>query len=602
MKLQVINSPFNEEQVKLLNELLPKLTSAQKVWLNGYLAATSVSDVIVEEVIEAGSTPTVAAPTAPLQTRTVTVLFASQTGNAQKLAQNIGAELQTQGLEVEVASMAKFKPNNLKKVEDVLIVASTNGEGEPPDNALGFHEFLYSKRAPKLDHVRVAVLALGDTSYEFYCKTGHDFNNRFLELGAQALLPIVECDVDYEESAAKWFTDVKQVLAAATETTAASSQEASSPATAVEYTRNKPFVAEIVEKINLNMTGSNKHTTHLEISLENSGITYEPGDSLGIVPKNNEQLVDALITALKFDASKTVPTGETTQTLRDALINHYEITVLSKPLLQKIAEFTTHSDFQNIVTQTSVKDFVYGRDLLDIAESYGPFSWTEEQFVGVLRKIPGRLYSISSAQSAVDEEVHVTIGRVGYEAYGRERFGVASTQVADQLDIGDTVNVYVHKNPNFKLPTEDKPVILIGPGTGIAPFRSFLQEREETGATGESWLFFGEQHFVTDFLYQTELQAWLANGTLTNLHVAFSRDTDQKVYVQHRMQEQAEELYNWLQNGAYIYVCGDEKHMAKDVEQTLIDIVATQGNLSQEQASAYIKQLQQDERYLRDVY
>lgn len=350
------------------------------------------------------------------------------------------------------------------------------------------------------------------------------------------------------------------------------------------------------------MTGSNKHTTHLEISLENSGITYEPGDSLGIVPKNNEQLVDALIAALKFDASKTVPTGDTTQTLRDALINHYEITVLSKPLLQKIAEFTTHSDFQNIVTQTSVKDFVYGRDLLDIAESYGPFSWTEEQFVGLLRKIPGRLYSISSAQSAVDEEVHVTIGRVGYEAYGRERFGVASTQVADQLEIGDTVNVYVHKNPNFKLPAEDKPVIMIGPGTGIAPFRSFLQEREETGATGESWLFFGEQHFVTDFLYQTELQAWLANGTLTNLHVAFSRDTDQKVYVQHRMQEQAEELYKWLQNGAYIYVCGDEKHMAKDVEQTLIDIVATQGNLSQEQASAYIKQLQQDERYLRDVY
>ena len=602
MKLQVINSPFNEEQVKLLNELLPKLTSAQKIWLNGYLAATSVSDVIVEEVIEAGSTPTVAVPTAPLQTRTVTVLFASQTGNAQKLAQNIGTELQTQGLEVEVASMAKFKPNNLKKVEDVLIVASTNGEGEPPDNALGFHEFLYSKRAPKLDHVRVAVLALGDTSYEFYCKTGHDFNNRFLELGAQALLPIVECDVDYEEPAAKWFADVKQVLAAATETTAASSQEASSPATAVEYTRNKPFAAEIVEKINLNMTGSNKHTTHLEISLENSGITYEPGDSLGIVPKNNAQLVDALITALNFDASKTVPTGDTTQTLRDALINHYEITVLSKPLLQKIAEFTTHSDFQNIVTQTSVKDFVYGRDLLDIAESYGPFSWTEEQFVGLLRKIPGRLYSISSAQSAVDEEVHVTIGRVGYEAYGRERFGVASTQVADQLDIGDTVNVYVHKNPNFKLPAEDKPVIMIGPGTGIAPFRSFLQEREETGATGESWLFFGEQHFVTDFLYQTELQAWLANGTLTNLHVAFSRDTDQKVYVQHRMQEQAEELYNWLQNGAYIYVCGDEKHMAKDVEQTLIDIVATQGNVSQEQASAYIKQLQQDERYLRDVY
>ncbi|MEE1132751.1 MAG: assimilatory sulfite reductase (NADPH) flavoprotein subunit [Caryophanon sp.] len=593
MKLQVNNSPFSEEQVTLLNDLLPKLTSAQKNWLNGYLAATSASDVIVEEII--GNN----APTAPQKTRTVTVLFASQTGNAQNLAQKLTFELQAQNIEAEVLSMAKFKPNNLKKVEDVLIVASTNGEGEPPDNAIGFHEFLHSKRAPKLDNVRYAVLALGDTSYEFYCKTGHDFDSRFKELGAEQLLPIVECDVDYEEPAAKWFTDVQNILAQAT--ASAETTQATAVATSgVEYTRNKPFAAEVLEKINLNMTGSNKHTVHLELSLEGSGITYEPGDSLGIVPKNNVQLVDALITALGFDANKIVTDKQVT--LRDALINDLEITVLSKPLLQKIAEFTTHSDFQNIVSQTSVKDFVYGRDVLDVVEAYGPFTWNEEQFASLLRKIPGRLYSISSAQAAVDEEVHVTIGRVGYEAYGRERFGVASTHIADSIEIGETVNVYVHKNPNFKLPAEDQPAIFIGPGTGIAPFRSFLQEREEIGATGESWLFFGEQHFVTDFLYQTELQAWLANGTLTNLNVAFSRDTDQKIYVQHRMQEEAAELYEWIKRGAYIYVCGDEKHMAKDVEQTLIDIVAAQGNQSTDDATAFVKQLQQDGRYLRDVY
>lgn len=599
VKLQVINSPFNEEQVKLLNDLLPKLTSAQKIWLNGYLAATSASEVIVEEIIDNGA-PALPAQAAPQKTRTVTVLFASQTGNAQNLAQKLTFELQQQNIEAEVVSMAKFKPNNLKKVEDVLIVASTNGEGEPPDNAIGFHEFLYSKRAPKLDHVRYAVLALGDTSYEFYCKTGHDFNDRFKELGAEPLLPIVECDVDYEEPAAKWFTDIQRILAQAT--TAAATESATAPATTSdkEYTRNSPFAAEVLEKINLNMTGSNKHTVHLELSLEGSGITYEPGDSLGIIPKNNEQLVDALLSALQFDGSKLVTDKQVP--LRDALIHDLEITVLSKPLLQKIAAYTTHSDFQNIVTQTSVKDFVYGRDLLDVVEAYGPFSWNEEQFASLLRKIPGRLYSISSAQSAVDEEVHVTIGRVGYESYGRERFGVTSTHIADTIEIGDTVNVYVHKNPNFKLPAEDQPAIFIGPGTGIAPFRSFLQEREETGATGESWLFFGEQHFVTDFLYQTELQAWLANGTLTNLNVAFSRDTDEKIYVQHRMQEEAAELYNWINHGAYIYICGDEKHMAKDVEHTLIQIVAEQGNQSIEDATAFIKQLQQDGRYLRDVY
>lgn len=599
MKLQVINSPFNEEQVQLLNDLLPKLTTAQKQWLNGYLAATSASDVIVEEIIDHGA-PALPAETAPQKTRTVTVLFASQTGNAQNLAQKLTFELQAKNIEAEVVSMAKFKPNSLKKVEDVLIVASTNGEGEPPDNALGFHEFLYSKRAPKLDHVRYAVLALGDTSYEFYCKTGHDFDDRFKELGAEQLLPIVECDVDYEEPAAQWFTDIQNILAQATAAPAAQNAATETTASGTDYTRNNPFAAEVLEKINLNMTGSNKHTVHLELSLEGSGITYEPGDSLGIVPKNNVQLVDTLIAALHFDANKLVTDKQVT--LRDALINDLEITVLSKPLLQKIAEFTTHSDFQNIVAQTSVKDFVYGRDVLDVVEAYGPFSWNEEQFASLLRKIPGRLYSISSAQSAVDEEVHVTIGRVGYESHGRERFGVASTHVADTIEIGDTVNVYVHKNPNFKLPAEDKPAIFIGPGTGIAPFRSFLQEREETGATGESWLFFGEQHFVTDFLYQTELQAWLANGTLTNLNVAFSRDTDQKVYVQHRMQEEAAELYDWINRGAYIYVCGDEKHMAKDVEQTLIQIIATQGNKSEADAAAFVKELQQEGRYLRDVY
>ena len=594
MKLQVINSPFSEEQVKLLNELLPKLTVEQKFWLNGYLSAPQATiDGIVEE------RPPVVAPI----TKTVTILYGSQTGNSQGLAEKYAAALKQQDVEVTIASLAKFKPNNLKKTNNLLLVVSTHGEGEPPDQAIQFYDFLHSKRAPKLDHLQYSVLALGDSSYEFFCKTGRDFDEQFEKLGATRIAPRVECDLDYDEPAAQWFASVQEELLKnttveiASEPTALVQEES-------EYSKKKPFYAEVLENINLNGRDSNKETYHMELGIEGANFHFEPGDSIGILPENNEQLVDALLVALQFNGQEEVMVFDEKISLKEALQKKVEITVLSKPLLQKISAYTVHKDFAKLLEDdTARKEYVHGRDLLDVVEDFAPFTWDAQQFVTLLRKIPARLYSIASSQKANNEEVHLTIGKVSYETNGRVRQGVCSGSIAEHIQIGDTLPVYVHKNSNFRLPEQaDTPIIMIGAGTGIAPFRAFLEEREELGVDGKTWLFFGDQHFVTDFLYQTDWQRWLASETLTKMDVAFSRDTDKKVYVQHKLEEHAAEVYEWLTQGAVIYVCGDEKTMAADVDQTLHRIIEQQGQKSAEEAKNFVNELKQQKRYQRDVY
>lgn len=609
MKLEVTNSPFNEQQVQQLNEIFATLTQNQKIWLTGYLSATALvgaqstneSTVGEQPSNNAGVLPT-AVEKAP--SKHITVLYASQTGNASKLAKKYGEQLQKCGFEVNVSSMSDFKTNALKKLDHLLVIASTHGEGEPPDNAIAFHSYLYGKRAPRLDHVKFAVLSLGDSSYEFFCKTGQDFDEQLEKLGAQRLVDRVDCDLDYDEPAAKWFDTVKAKLQE-NQVSGQTLQEAAPTVleSSVQYTRKNPFNAEILEKINLNAEGSNKETIHLELSLENSGIIFEPGDSLAIYPKNNENLVNSLIAALGFNAEKSVNVEGEVVTLKDALTNLLEITVLSKQVMQKIGEFTLNEDFHALLAdRAAFKSYTHGRDLLDIVEKFAPFSWDEQKFVNVLRKLPARQYSISSSLAAYPDEVHVTIGAVRYELEGRERLGVCSTHVADNLEIGDHVRVYVQQNPNFKLPTDDKPIIMVGPGTGVAPFRSFIQEREERGAEGKNWLFFGDQHFVTDFLYQTEWQSWLKSGVLTKLDLAFSRDKEEKVYVQHKMQKHAAEIFEWLEQGAYFFVCGDKEKMAADVHNTLLHIIAEQGNKTEEQAKEYLENLRKQKRYQRDVY
>ncbi|MCQ6276882.1 assimilatory sulfite reductase (NADPH) flavoprotein subunit [Bacillus sp. V3B] len=611
MQLQVMNSPFNQEQAELLNRLLPSLTESQRVWLSGYLAASlsvSQSSAALETPVALeGQLP--AESTGKAVSKEVTILYGSQTGNAQGISENAGKTLEGRGFQVTVSSMNDFKPNNLKKIQNLLIVVSTHGEGDPPDNALSFHEFLHGRRAPKLEDLRFSVLALGDSSYEFFCQTGKDFDKRLEELGGTRLYPRFDCDLDYDEPASEWLEGVLEGLS---EAQAQGGSTAPVPVTASQavesvYSRTNPFKAEVLENLNLNGRGSNKETRHLELSLEDSGLTYQPGDSLGVIPENDPALVELLIEALKWNADEmvTVKQGDN-RTLKDALISYYEITTLTKPLLQKAAELSTNNDLQQLVApgnEEKAKAYLEGRDLLDFVQDFGPWGESAQEFVSILRKMPARLYSIASSLSANPEEVHLTIGAVRYEAHGRERKGVCSILCADRLQPGDTLPVYIQHNQNFKLPNNpDTPIIMVGPGTGVAPFRSFMQEREELGAEGKSWMFFGDQHFVTDFLYQTEWQKWLQDGVLTKMDVAFSRDTDEKVYVQHRMLEQSKELFEWLQEGAAVYICGDEKNMAHDVHNTLIDIIEKESGMSREKAEEYLADMQQQKRYQRDVY
>jgi len=606
VQLQVLNSPFNQEQAELLNRILPTLTESQKVWLSGFLAAAQFSSISGSGNAEVSEQP--GGITAPVISKDVTILFGSQSGNAQGLAKKAGKKLEAAGFQVTVLSMSDFKPNNLKKVENLLIVASTHGEGTPPDNAISFHEFLHGKRAPKLDHLRFSVLALGDSSYEFFCQTGKDFDARLEELGGTRLYPRFDCDLDYDEPASEWLAGVLSNLKEADAGSQVPVQELVSQAVESTYSRSNPFKAEVLENINLNGRGSNKETHHLELSLEGSGLTFEPGDSLGIYPENDPALVTSLLEEMNWDPEQQVTVNKKGEILplKEALTTHFEITTLTKPLIEKAARLTANENLQELLSpgnEEKLKTYLDGRDLLDLVRDFTPWVGSAQEFVSILRKMPSRLYSISSSLAANPDEVHLTIGAVRYEAHGRKRNGVCSIQTAERLQPGDTVPVYIQHNENFKLPNNpEAPIIMVGPGTGAAPFRSFMQEREEIGAEGKSWLFFGDQHFVTDFLYQTEWQKWLKDGVLSKLDVAFSRDTAEKVYVQHRMLENSKELFEWLEEGAHLYICGDEKHMAHDVHNTLIDIIEKEGGLSREKAEEYVADLQQQKRYQRDVY
>lgn len=611
VELQVTNSPFNQEQVELLNRLIPTLNDSQKTWLSGYLTAIQG---IAAVAAGTGAAPNVqaeavAAVSVPPASREVTVLYGSQTGNSSGLSKKLAKKLEEQGLQVTLSSMGDFKPNGLKKIENLLIVVSTHGEGEPPDNAIPLHEFLNSKRAPKLDGLKYSVLALGDTSYEFFCQTGKDFDQRLQELGGTPIVPRVDCDVDFDEAAAEWMNDVLASLSSTPAKAGTLSSEAVVAALSggeSEYNRTNPFKAEVLENLNLNGRGSDRETRHIELSLEGSNLDYEPGDSLGVFPENHPRLVDELIAAMGWNADERVTVNKSGEqvSVYEALLRYFEITAVTKPVVQELAKLSPDSGLADLLANDAeFRNVMNSCDLLDLVQDYNLKGIPAGEFVAVLRKIPARLYSIASSSKSFPDEVHLTVRTVRYEARGRERYGVCSVHLAERIEAGDSLPVYIQHNPNFKLPENpDAPIIMIGPGTGVAPFRSFLGEREETGAQGKTWLFYGDQHFLTDFLYQTEWQRWLKDGVLTKMDVAFSRDTEHKVYVQHRMLENSKELYQWLQEGAVIYVCGDEKKMAHDVHGALATILEQEGGLTSEQASEYLTRLQQEKRYQRDVY
>ena len=599
MNIRLPNAPLTDEQLQQLNNLLQSLEGWQVDWLSGYLSGYRAAQ---------GSTGVAeAAPSLPDQTIKLTVLYGSQTGNTEAVAGQLVEKAKASGIEVKLWDMAEYKPRELKNEQYLAVLTSTHGEGEPPDNAMDLYEFLASRKAPGLKGLKYSVLSLGDSSYEYFCQTGKDFDERLQKLGATAVIPRVDCDVDYDDLAEKWIAEFLDTLTSSIQASAAppsASAAMSQLETSVQYDRKHPFSAPLLENQILSGRGSSKEVRHIEISLEGSGLHYQPGDALGVYPQNDPNLVSMLIDALGFDADSPVELDDQTETLSNALMHNREITVLTRPLVEKWAELAQSDELNKLMeSKSAVTEWIRGRDVLDLVQSYPLPEMDANGFIKLLRKLPPRLYSIASSQAAVDEEVHITVATVRYNAHNRERGGVASTWLADRLAEDATIPVYIDPNKNFKLPADDDaPIIMIGPGTGVAPFRSFMQEREERGARGSNWLFFGDQHFLTDFLYQTEWLAWRKSGLLTHLDVAFSRDQTEKIYVQHRIREKSIEIWNWLQDGAHIYVCGDADNMAPDVNEALIDIISQQGNKSREDATEYLRQLTRDKRYQRDVY
>lgn len=567
-------APFNEDQ---------------RAWLNGFLAGLYSGDD------KAGGSPQAAATP-------VTILFGSQTGTAETLSKKAAKQLKAANCDPKILDMGDVSPEDLKDVVYLLLITSTYGEGEPPDNAMSFHGALMADSAPKLEGVHYSVMGLGDSSYADFCQCSKEFDARLEALGAQRFAPMVEADGDPDDPFAEWIASITPVLGEAGAAPATSTDEPDSDEP--EFHKKNPFPAKLLKTENLNKEGSSKATHHIEISLEGSDLEYEVGDALGVYPENNAKLVDEIIEAAGFtpDELAPVPHGEDQQ-LFDALRYHYDVSVLTEPFLLACARLSKDAELKEIVAdEAKRKAYLAGRSLVDPIVDYSVKFPTTEYLVAPLKTLNPRLYSISSSPKAHPGEVHLTVGKVTYDTHGRKRLGVCSTYLSDhQLD--RPVKVYMHANKAFRLTeNNDAPAIMIGPGTGIAPFRAFLEEREAREAKGKNWLLFGDQHQATDFLYEDQISAWMKNGLLTRFDTAFSRDQEEKIYVQNRIVEYAEEFYAWLEEGGYIYICGDASRMAKDVDAAIHKAVELAAGKSEEEAKAYVEALKKGKRYLRDVY
>jgi len=581
-----------------LNQLARTLTPAQLAWVGGYLTGLGAQGGL--QALPPGA-PAGSAEAA------LTILYGSQTGHARSVAEELYEAAREAGLAAELVSMGDFKEKNLKKLQHVLIVISTQGEGDPPDDALNLFEYLHSTKAPKLDALRYAVLALGDSSYEFYCKTGRDFDTRLEELGATRLLDRVDLDVDFDDGAEAWIPRAVEAMQAVLPKGSAPAAPAfggfGTPAPKAHYSRKKPLKTRLLTCQKITGRYSDKDIRHIEIDLEGSGLTYQPGDSLGVWFKNDQELVKDLLDLLRIDPAETVHVNDEPRTILDALTETYELTQLHPSFVLEYAELAGSEELRALAAETeTLREFIETRQIIDVVRHH-PAAVEAQTFIGLLRKLTPRLYSIASSQLDVEEEVHLTLGVVEYEAHGHYHLGGASGFLAHRLQEGEEVLIYVEANDNFRLPADgDTPVIMIGPGTGIAPFRAFVQERAAQACTGDNWLFFGNPHFTEDFLYQTEWQEYLKDGVLSRMDLAFSRDQEHKIYVQHRIAEQAQEVWNWIQRGAHLYVCGDESRMAHDVHRALLDVVMNKGGLTEEEAENYLVQLRKDGRYQKDVY
>jgi sulfite reductase (NADPH) flavoprotein alpha-component len=587
-------APFDARAGAEVRALVAKLDGRQRSWLSGYLAGS------LEPAAASIAAPGEATPPSVL------VLHGSQTGNAEQLARSAAEQLAARHVPHRLLDMLDCRKQDLEGAEILLVVVSTHGDGEPPDRAIALHELLHGRKPLRLAKLRYSVLALGDSSYEKFCETGRQFDARLAELGASRLTARVDCDVDFEAPAQQWIEAVTKAIGAAAQASEVAPQLGAAPRLAVAgtvHTRKNPFHAAVLVNQRLTARGSSKDVRHLELSLEGSAMHYEPGDSLGVVPRNAEADVDTLLAALGMRAGAPVTAGGREVALRDALLEHCEIGTLSAALVRRYAEATGNAAlFQLAANEIELARYVHGRSVRDLVRAHPPHGVDAQTFAKLLQPLAPRLYSLSSSSAATPDEAHLTVGIVEYEAFGEVRRGVVSGALA-QIAEGAVAPVYLHRNPAFRLPADTRAaIVMIGAGTGIAPFRAFVADREAFGAKGRNWLVFGDRSFELDFLYQTEWLGWRKNGLLTRLDVAFSRDQERKIYVQHRLAENGAVLWAWLRDGAHLYVCGDAARMAPDVEAALLAVVREHGAMSDDDARRYLLELQRARRYQRDVY
>ena len=588
--------PLNPEQLARLQAATTDFTPTQLAWVSGYFWG----------VLNQQSGTAVAAPAPAAEVPTITLISASQTGNARRVAEALRDDLLAAKLNVKLVNAGDYKFKQIAAEKLLVVVTSTQGEGEPPEEAVALHKFLFSKKAPKLDGTAFAVFGLGDTSYEFFCQSGKDFDNKLAELGAERLLDRVDADVEYQAAAAEWRARVVEALKARAPV-AAPAQLATSGAVndihTSPYTKEAPLTATL--SVNQKITGRNseKDVRHIEIDLGDSGLRYQPGDALGVWYQNDPQLVKELVELLWLKGDEPVTVEGKTLPLSEALQWHFELTVNTATIVENYATLTRSESLLPLVgDKTQLQQYAAATPIVDMVR-FSPAQLDAEALIGLLRPLTPRLYSIASSQAEVESEVHVTVGVVRYEIEGRARAGGASSFLADRVEEDGEVRVFIEHNDNFRLPANpETPVIMIGPGTGIAPFRAFMQQRAADGAQGKNWLFFGNPHFTEDFLYQVEWQSYVKEGLLTRIDLAWSRDQQQKIYVQDKLREQGAELWRWINDGAHIYVCGDANRMAKDVENTLLEVIAEYGAMDAEAADEFLSELRVERRYQRDVY